>query len=251
MSALPHDELEELITADSLDGLDEAQHAEMVRQMATHGPDCLECRRLTAVYADVAGRIAMSLEPAAVSSGAEDRLLIAARSERPSAPPPHRAPLARVAPTRARRWIAAAAVAAALAVLGGVVGYNVAPRATGAQSHFFAFVSKPGTRIATFPTPGGQQLAVAFRPGQREAWVIGTGVASPPGDRVYELWFLATGTSPPQPAGTVSSGRVFVPSGGRVLFQTQVGASFAALAVSEEPPGGSLKPTKVLFVTKV
>jgi hypothetical protein len=46
-SSRPHEDLEELIAAEALGGLDEATRAEMLRLMAEHGPDCAECVRLT------------------------------------------------------------------------------------------------------------------------------------------------------------------------------------------------------------
>jgi Anti-sigma-K factor rskA len=247
----PHDRIEELIVASALDGLDAAERDRLAREMAEHGPDCPDCARLLAEYGEVAGWLAMALEPAPLSAGAEERLLRAARGEpgsypgavdqAPTAGPEENLTLparsARPAIGRWRRWAAAASVAAVLAAVAGAVGWAIAPSGPAAPSQFLAFVAAPGTRVATLAAGNGRSLAVAFRPGQREAWVVGTGLPDPEGGKVYELWYR-TGTSTRMaPAGT------FSPSEGTVVAKVEVGSSFDTLAVSVEPPGGSEQPT--------
>ncbi len=229
--ARSHERLEELIAADVLYGLDEPDRVEMEREMADHGPDCLECRRLVQEYGEVAGSLSQALEPLQLAAGAEDRLLAAARltGRRPAEgrPRPMVRPLAApaaAAPGRARRWIAAAAVAASIAVLAGFIGYAVAP-------------GTPALRIAAFPAKGGQQLAVVYQAGSRQAVVVGSNLASLPPGRVYELWYVPAQGADPKPAGT------FLPRGGSVVANAHVGPSFVALAVSVEPKGGSPHPT--------
>ena len=228
--ARSHERLEELIAADVLYGLDEPDAVEMEREMADHGPDCLECRRLVQEYGEVAASLAQSLEPLPLAAGAEERLLAAARltERRPAEerPPSVVRPLApaAAAPGRARRWIAAAAVAAAIAVLAGFVGYALAP-------------GTPALRVAAFPTKGGQQLSVVYQAGSRQAVVVGSNLASLPPGRVYELWYVPSAGADPKPAGP------FLPREGSVMANAHVGTTFVALAVSVEPKGGSPHPT--------
>jgi len=118
-----HDRLEELIAADVLDGLDEADRVELERGLAAHGA-CEECDRLLSQYSEAAAGLAMALDPLPLTRGAGERLLTAARGEHPVATP--RAPS--IVVRRTRRWLATAAVAACLAVISGVVGWSVAPR---------------------------------------------------------------------------------------------------------------------------
>jgi Anti-sigma-K factor rskA len=275
-----HDRLEELIAADALGGLERDEALELERELAAHGPDCEECRRLLVDYAEVAGRLATALEPVPLSAAAEDRLMAAVAAESGTGPGPvgpgrpsgadrgaglrsraltlHRggrvaprgsgSPARRtgLAPGRGRRLVAAVAVAAAVAVLAGAVGYALAPRGSPAEARFVAFVSQPGVRIAPFPNRDGQRLAVAFRPGGGAAWVLGTNLATPPDGRVYELWYR------PGPSGAMRPAGTFVPGDGRVLAEARVGASFDALAVSVEPEGGSRQPTTApVFLTTV
>jgi hypothetical protein len=238
---LSHEELEELVTADVLDGLDPDERAFLLDELARHGPDCRECQRLALEYSEVAARLALTTDPVPLSPGAEERLLSAARGEATIGEAPA-APRGR--PARIRRgggparWIAAAAV---LVLAAGALGYLVAPNGPSrpaSQTAFLRFASAPGTRIVAFPTPGAQHLAVAFHPGEISGWIVGTNVARPPAGHVYELWYRAGGANAPvAPAGT------FSPTAGTVLTRATLATSFSALAVSVEPPGGSRQPT--------
>jgi anti-sigma-K factor RskA len=220
----PHDELEALIAADALGGLEEESRQEMLRLMAEHGPDCAECIRLTVQYAEVAGQLALSVDSAPVSPEAEESLIRAARQVRHG-------------PGRARRWVAVAAAAAVLAVVAGTVGYALAPGLRGRPSEFLAFASRPGTEVVAFPAADGQQLAVIFNRDSRQGWVFGTNLREPVGDQVYELWSSSSASEGVEPAGT------FLPENGLVLAPVTVGEDPDLLAVSVEPPGGSPQPT--------
>jgi Anti-sigma-K factor rskA len=247
----PHDRIEELIVADALDGLDAADRDQLFNQMAEHGPDCPDCARLLAEYGEVAGWLALALEPVPLSADAEDRLLQAARGEPDSGPEPiEDAPAgdldevvtfpersARPAIGRWRRWAAAASAAAVLAAVAGAAGWAIAPRGHGGQGQFIAFVARPGARVVTLAAGSVGNLAIAFRPGETEAWVVGAGVADPGNGKVYELWYRTGTSTTMQPAG------IFSPSAGSVLARVHVASALEALAVSLEPLGGSRQPT--------
>jgi len=219
-----HEQLEALIAADSLGGLSEPERTAMLDEMAEHGSGCADCARLTAEYREVATRVALLAEPVALSAGASDRLLELATAERE--PAAGTSSVRRRAPSRVGaggRWIAAVAVAASLAAAG-VVGYSVAPR--------------PGApHVVSFAAPAGQSLAVAYQPGSDRGLVIGSNVMAPAVGKVYELWFLPTGSARMEPAGT------FAPTNGTVRASVRLGKSFTTLAVSVDPRGGSRQPT--------
>ncbi len=245
----PHDLIEELIAADVLHGLDELDRRRLERELESHGPDCDECDRLIAEYSEVAARLAVSLDPAPTSAEAEERLMAIVREVGDSVAEPRRPDRRVPAAARAsrRRWVALAAVAAAFAVLGGVVG-RALPRTTSALDRgFLAFAAEPGTRFIPFPPKNGQSLAVAVNPGTAGGWIVGSGLPGLADGKVYELWYLPEANGTLQPAGT------FEASGGRVISPVSVGASFVALAVSIEPHGGSRTPTlpPVFITTKV
>ena len=249
-----HERIEELVAADALDGLDEAGRRELAEQTTGHDRDCRECRRLVYEYSEAAAALATTLDPVPLSPGAEDRLMAAIREPSPeglravheaSAPSVDRTTL-RERPPRRMRWLGAMAAAAAIALVAGIIGYSAAPKATPQQTAFIGFVSHPGTRIVAFPPKGEQRLVVVFRPGEARAWVVGSHMPEPPGDRVYELWFRQPASKRMQPAG------IFVPENGRVTAPVTLKGTFDTVAVSVEPPGGSDQPTsEPIFVMTV
>lgn len=245
-----HELIEELIAADVLDGLDELDRRRLEREMQSHGSDCEECDRLIAEYAEVAARLAISLDPAPASTEAEERVMALVRDfeetgaepfvedrERPTAP----------RRTTRRRWIALVAVAAAFAVLGGLVGRALPRTAPKLDQRFLAFAARPGTRFIAFPPKDGETLAVAVNAGAPGGWIVGSGLPGLADGKVYELWYL------PEANGTLTPAGTFVASKGRVVSPVSVGSSFVALAVSIEPQGGSTTPTlpPVFLTTKV
>jgi hypothetical protein len=252
MSTRSHERLEELIVVDALDGLDGPDGDELTATLAEHGPDCDACSALMAGYGDVATALAVTLEPVPVGPHQQERLLAAARLEStrrhlasaPATPADDRSGRVVVdldeGRRRPRRWIAAIAVAASLA-LGVLAGFSVAPRPPAGMSAFLSFAADPGTRYATLApsTASGQTLSVAYRPGQGDAWVFGSSLTKPSGGRTYELWYHRSDAPP----GKMSPGGIFVPIHGDVISHVSVGTGFDLLAVTIEPPGGSDQPT--------
>jgi hypothetical protein len=216
MSQLPHDEIEELIVADALDGLDPADRDRLARLMAEHGPDCPECRRLEREYREVAGAIALTIDEVPMTAGAEDALIRAARDARQ----PSRS-------GRGRVWAAAVVVAAMVALIAGVIGYLLAPN----QPSGLRTLALQGT------IPG--QLSLVYQPGRQDAVLVGSDLADPGQGRVYELWYQ------PSPGAKMVPAGVFTPSGGSVTgAPVMVGESFVLVAVTVEPgPEGSPQPT--------
>jgi hypothetical protein len=233
MSAqLSHERIEELIVLDALQGLDDAERAELTRLMAEHGPDCPECRELLASYAEVAAALALSIDPLAPSTDAEERLVAGARvvAAEPEADSKV-VPIERARAGRARRWIAAG-VAAAMLVVGGVVGYALAPKGGGAPV------------AVAFPPADGQQLSVAFVPGSEQGVVTGS-LAPLPEGQVYELWFRDRGGTMMNPAG------IFTPSDGVVNADVTLGADMDLLAVTVEPGFQPQPTTDPIFVAEL
>jgi hypothetical protein len=225
-SRLPHDELETLIVADALGGLEDAEQERLARVKASHGPDCAECRRLVTEYTEVAGRIGLLLEPEPLSAGAEDALVAAARAQEPSgieAPRGGRP---------ARRWIAAVAVAAAVAIVAGVVGYALAP-------------NQPALRTITLQGTVPGRVTLVYQPGRSDAVLVAAGLPDPGEGKVYELWYQPSAGARMRPAG------VFTPIDGSAVAPATVGSSFVVVAVTIEPgPDGSPQPTSTPIFAK-
>ncbi len=223
-----HEAIEELTAAAALDALDEAALRELDRARASHGADCLACRRLEAEYAEVASQLGLALDPVGVSGGEEERLIGAALGGLADARTHPRVldlrrPLVDRG-ARARRWLAGAAVAASLVLAGGAVGYSLARDG-----------APPGDRVVSFAPVGGRQLSVVFGEAE-DAWVIGSGLQAPGEGRVYELWYRRSGSARMEPAGT------FVPEGGTVVARVEVPERVDLLAVTVEP-GFQRQPT--------
>jgi len=228
----PHDEIEELIAADALDGLDETGRRELARLGAEHGPDCAQCLLLESEYGEVASQLATVVEPLPLSSGAEEALIEAARAPSGEREEPARRRL-RLIPggRRVQRMVAAVAVAAAIALLGGLAGYSIAP--------------KPAPLATVTYRSGKQRLTSVYVKGQTQALAVGS-LPALEGSKVYELWYQPRAGANMVPAGT------FVPRNGTVVAPVELGESFVAVAMSVEPAGGRPQPTPTpIFVTPV
>lgn len=174
-----HALIDELMAIRALDGLDDDEATRLERELAAHG-DCDECRRLEAEHSEVAGMLALALDPSPVDDDMADRILAEAQRPRATAAPVDEVSARRDA--RVGLWQAAFGVAAAVALLLAVV---LAARPDGG-------LNVPGERIVPFEGAPGE-LALAYTPGERGVLVWGTGLPDPGERRVYELWLIDDG----------------------------------------------------------
>jgi Anti-sigma-K factor rskA len=191
-----HTRIEELLAIRAIGGLDPHDEAELDREMATHGPDCQECRRFETEYEETAGRLAFALDPVAVRDGFAQETF--ERAFGGAAEPSGE----RLGAPRRRGWLRPlVGVAAAIVLFAG--GVLVGTAVTGGQ---------PSERtVLTFQseTESGT-LAAAFTPGSSGVYMVGTGLPTLPQGKVYELW-LFTGDTPASAmcATPTSDGSVF------------------------------------------
>jgi hypothetical protein len=181
---LDHALIDELLAIRSLGGLDEDDAVVLERELAAHG-DCDECRRIEVEHAEVAGMLALALDPRPVDEDMADRILVQEqrkghRPDRAAAGPPADE-LSGRRDVRLGRWQAAFGVAAAVAL---VLAFVLASRPESG-------VRVPGTIVAFEGAPG--ELAMAYTPGERGALVWGAGLPDPGGDKLYELWMIEDG----------------------------------------------------------
>lgn len=172
-----HALIDELLAARALDGLDAGDTALLEREMAAHG-DCEECRRLEIEHAEVAGMLALALDPRPVREDMADRILAEGRSAA--------APIERLDARRDARlgwWKAAFGVAAAVALVFAIL---LATRDGGSQG-------VPGSAIVAFEGAAPGELVVSFTPGESGALVWATGLPDPGPGKVYELWMIEDG----------------------------------------------------------
>ena len=170
-----HDRIEELMTLEALDALEEADAEELARALEEHGPDCAECARLRRELGDVAGRLAFALDPVVVREEIRENILREERRGRPL----RRAILLRPG--------LVAAAAAVLVVLGAAGGYLLAPRPQPEAAAFAEFLARPDVRVVRFEGGSGN-LAAAVSSG--EGFLFGSELPPVPEARVYELWMI-------------------------------------------------------------
>lgn len=172
-----HALIDELLAARALDGLDAGDAALLERELAAHG-DCEECRRLEIEHAEVAGMLALALDPRPVREDMADRILAQGRTAT--------APIERLEARRGARvgwWQAAFGVAAAVALVFAIL---LATRDGGSPG-------VPGPAIVAFEGAAPGELAVSFTPGESGALVWATGLPDPGPGKVYELWMIEDG----------------------------------------------------------
>jgi hypothetical protein len=174
-----HALIDDLMAIRALDGLDDDDARRLERELAAHG-DCVECRRLEAQHAEVAGMLAFALDPRHVDEGIADRIL--AQPQRPSATAA--TPVDEISARRDPRldlWQAAFGVAAAVALILAIVLATRPDDGLAVPSTIVPFEGDPG------------ELALAYTPGERGILVWGTGLPDPGQGRVYELWMIDDG----------------------------------------------------------
>jgi len=227
-----HTAIEELLAIRSLGGLDGDDVALLETELASHG-DCEECRRLEREYEETAGHLAFALDPTPVDMGQADEIL--RRATHPATqdkPPSPTAPgideLGERRTRRARVWPALVAAAVAIILAVSAVVLFGPDRRTGVQA-------STGQQVVGFTGDAGE-LAMAYRPGEPGALLLGSGFADPGADKVYAIWMLQ-GTTP------VSGGCVRPHDGSIVVFVDADLTGTDQMAVTVEPASCPSAPT--------
>jgi hypothetical protein len=191
-----HERIEELLALRALGGLESQDEAALGREMATHGADCAECRRLVTELEETAGRLAFALDPVPVPTGMEDRL-VASVKRGATVVPFTRLDERAGRDRRGGAWRAAVGIAAAFVLFAGgwVVRDLAEPSSDGAA------VALEGAEVVTFEGASGS-LAVAYRPGVAGVYVFGSDLPAPPAGKVYEVWMIQEDTPVPGPCLT-------------------------------------------------
>ncbi|HET6795157.1 MAG TPA: anti-sigma factor [Acidimicrobiales bacterium] len=241
MTASTHDELRDLVAAYALDAV-EADDARLVED---HLRGCPRCRSELAAHRETAALLAHSGGEA--PPGVWDRIAAEIHAEAPPA-------LAVVVgdrrgsgdrrrrrASRALAGLMAAAAAVALVVLGVTVDHqsrrldrlNAALAAQQTLQRATAAALDPRARRVVLASPEGGTVAVAALLPGGTGYVIPAALGALPPSRTYQMWWIVDGR--PVSAGLMGS----TPQATRV----SVAEGATALAVSDEPAGGSRAPT--------
>jgi anti-sigma-K factor RskA len=217
---------------DAVDDLERAAFDRHLRQCSACAIEVAELRETTARLGNAA----------AVAPPPWLRDSVLAAIARTPQERPTRAVREPVATTRWRRWTAASAAAAIMAVGIGVTTWTVTDRQARQERQLNAQVQSvlgaPDVRLATTSTSGGQ-VTVLISPSRDNAVAVLDGLADPGDKRVYQLWMIDG--SEFRHVGLLDSG-----SGTRYIDQLGGAQTFA---VSREPAGGSKTPTLPAVVT--
>jgi anti-sigma-K factor RskA len=230
--------IEGLLAARELGGLDPGDVEELRDEMRSHG-DCADCRRLERETVETVAGIAFSLEPVEPSPGLEEATVARALAARPATRPLATAPGPAVDRRRrgwARGLVATAAAAALFA--GGWVAGSLGDRGPG--------LPIAGGRVAAFQGSGAGTLALVYRPAERGAVLVGSGLEPTTPGTTYELWLFHGST--PVRAGC------FSPSGaGGVLtfLDVPVGSAAQAVVTRESTSCPSAPTTQPIFTARL
>src|SRR5581483_1653268 len=168
-----HEEIDALLALRALGGIEPDDDRRLEAAMATHGPQCPECRRLERAHAEVAARLAVALDPSELPDGLEDRVVSELRRSRPR--PRRGLPIRRIAAVAAAAVLAFAAGWAARGIGGPAIPETLA-----------------GSRVVVL-RGSEAHLSVAYRPGRSGAFLFGSDLPAAPSGRVYELWIIRGG----------------------------------------------------------
>jgi anti-sigma-K factor RskA len=230
-----HVEIEELIAAYAVHALDLDERAQVQTEILEHIAGCDPCRSLFRELNELSGELALATPPARVSQDLENRIMDAARGERPASTPRY--------PTR--RWQGIAAGVAVAAVIALVVwniqlGSSLRHERSNAREAILAMslLNDPSAHRATLTGQEGSVL-VALRP-DGSAALAASGIPEVPDGRLYEVWFLTEGRP--------TRAAVFKPEGGTAIVTARVPGTFDAVGVTlERGPNGSSAPTGPLL----
>jgi len=235
-------DLHRMTGAYALHALSDEESAAFERHLAACEPCAQETAELCATAARLA--LAVSVTPRPVLREQVLHRITTVRQEAPGGPTPIRSERAGPRGRVLSRWALAACLAAAAALGGTAVwqhqraedALSQAHRAEQGTDEIAAVLSAPDARTRAAELAGGATGTVVVSESQDKAVFVVSGMAHPPGGKVYQLWFDDNGTM--RSAGLMDPGR----SDQAVLMHGAVdGAS--GMGVTVEPAGGSKKPT--------
>ena len=209
--------LHDLTAAYALDALDPDERQAFEEHLA----GCERCREEVAELSAAAAALAHGAEPVAPPPLLRERILDAARAERPNVVP--------LRPRRASPVAAVAAVAACAAIGLGVWNVSLHDQLGSARSEAIRSVPVSGHSGSVIVSSGGAGAIVL------------SSLAAAPAGKTYEAWVIAGKAV--EPAGIFEGGRgtTYVKLSRRVPKKARV-------AVTVEPAGGSPRPTSAPFV---
>ncbi|MEU6248644.1 anti-sigma factor [Glycomyces sp. NPDC047010] len=235
-------EAHSLIGAWVLDAVDARERA-LVEAHLIDFPSCaMEAAELLEAFARLADTT--DTEPPARLRG---RVLAAARRTEQATPQPRQvasSPAPPVQKGRARRvprWasmLAAAALGLAITMAGGVLTWSqlASSEPDASPEHFSAVIDAADATVSSATTADGGLITVTASAELDQAVITMEGLPAIGDDRSYEIWLM-------EPDGPVAAG-ILDPGETSATLLVNGLADAAAIALTEEPAGGSTAPTR-------
>jgi anti-sigma-K factor RskA len=214
------EKLHDLTAAYALDALD----TEESDAYEAHLAECERCRDELAEFSSVAASLAHAVEPASPPPALRERILDAARAERPNVVP--------LRPRWAYPVAAVAAVAACAAVGLGIWGVTLDNRLGNSSAQ----------AIQRVPVSGAPNSFVVYSGGS--AGLVLSDLAAPPAGKTYEAWVIQGKVASPAGLFRGGAGTTYLPLARTVPRGSKV-------AVTVEPAGGSARPTTQPFLVSM
>jgi anti-sigma-K factor RskA len=232
-------DLHTLTGAYALHALSDEERTRFERHLGACRSCAEEVAEFTATAARLAGAVAVAPRP-----GLKQEVLDRVGTVR-QVPPPTRPPRPAGAFRRRLPRLALAACLVLAAGLGGVAGWEhdrAQDAATEARQvrqradELIAVLGAPDAVTRRVPLDGGAHARVVVSAARDRAVLVASGMADPPGGKVYQLWYDVGGTM--RSAGLLDADRT-----DQAVVLAGSANSASAVGITVEPAGGSPRPT--------
>lgn len=268
-----HQQYQELLALHALDALDAAE----ARSLEEHLASCAECQAALIEWRDATGLLAHAATPAAPSDQLREQVLAAARAETRAPQTGSRVVQMPMAPRRSNLWSNVLRIAAAIAIVGLLIGMIVfwrrdvrmqrelaqitrdkkhaenllaTEREARAREHeaLVMLNSRDMKKMELAGTQSAQnaRATFVFDPKTGHAMLLTEGLPKAPADKAYEFWFIPTGHTP-MPGKTFT-----VDAKGTAIVSQQIpqeALEHAVFAVTLEPKRGVAAPTGAIYLS--
>src|SRR5258708_12180243 len=268
-----HQQYQESLTLHALDTPDAMEARALERHLAT----CAECRAALAEWRDATGLLAHAATPEGPRGELRGRILGGARSEARAPETAARVVPMPIAPRRSNLWPNVLRIAAAVTIVGLLIGVVVMWRRDVLWRREIVRVTHEKTRaenllaleregrakerdaiamlnardnkkseLAGTQTAQDARGTFVFDPKTGHGMLMTEGLPAAPADKAYEVWFIPKGHTPmPGKMFTVdSSGRAMV--SGEIPLEARANA---VIAITLEPKKGSAAPTSAIYLS--
>ena len=267
-----HQQYQDLLALLALDALDAGEKSLLEAHLAA----CAECRAALVEWRDASSLLAHAATPVTPSDELRARILAATQADTRASQTAARVVQMPVAPRRSNLWPNLLRIAAAIAIVGLLVGLIVFWRrgvvlqrdvarltkernrtadqlikereALAREREALAMLNSRDTKkmeLAGTQTAQNARAMFVYNPRTGHAMLMTEGLPATPADKAYEVWFIPKGHTP-------MPGKMFtVDSSGRAMVSGEIPLEARAnvvIAITLEPKKGSLAPTSATYL---